>query len=94
MSKHTPGPWIAMQDPNAMLGDDWVIGRPCGKPDEVAVCSKKDAHLIASAPDLLDALNQAHMALIGYLPNHRNDVIASAISVARNAIAKATGETP
>lgn len=53
---HTPGPWIAREDKDAMLGEDWMIGLPNGKPDEVAVCSKRDAALIAAAPDLLAAL--------------------------------------
>lgn len=59
VSLHTPGPWIARQDPDAMLGDDWMIGRPSGKPDEVAVCSKRDAALIAAAPELLAACREA-----------------------------------
>lgn len=50
---HTPGPWVARKDTDAMFGDDWMIGRPVGKPDEIAVCSARDAHLIAAAPDLL-----------------------------------------
>lgn len=50
---HTPGPWVARKDTDSMFGDDWMIGRPVGKPDEIAVCSARDAHLIAAAPDLL-----------------------------------------
>ena len=50
-----------------------------------------DARLIAAAPELLAALETAYMALIGYLPAHRNDVTDAAIGAARAAITKATG---
>ena len=52
----------------------------------------ENARLIAAAPELLAALETAYMALIGYLPAHRNDVTDAAIGAARAAIAKATGE--
>lgn len=89
---HTPGPWVAQKDGYAVLSEDWLIGTPGGRPDEVAVCSKRDAALIAAAPELLAALETAYMALIGYLPAHRNDVTDAAIGAARAAITKATGE--
>lgn len=50
-----------------------------------------NAILIAKAPELLEALQQAEMAMAGYM--HRNDVIDAALVKARAAIAKATGET-
>lgn len=75
----TPAPWVAREDRDGMLGEDWVIGTPHGKPDEVAVCSKRDAALIAAAPDLLAALQK-------YV-EHFGDPLRCA----RPAIAKATG---
>jgi len=49
-TKHTPGPWIAQQDPNGR-GDDWVVGIGDAAPiDYVATCWKRDAKLIESAP--------------------------------------------
>ena len=51
-----------------------------------------DARLIAAAPELLAALETAYMALIGYLPAHRNGVTDAAIGAASAAITKATGE--
>lgn len=52
---HTPAPWVATKDPDG-CADDWMIGVPDGKPDLVAVCNKRDAALIAAAPELLEAL--------------------------------------
>lgn len=82
--KHTPGQWVARLDPNAYLQDGWCVGVE-DNIDEVAVCSEKDAHLIAAAPDLLDALQRLLNAEHDeYLTPHglRN--------LARAAIAKAT----
>ena len=56
---HTPGPWVAQKDGYAVLSEDWLIGTPGGRPDEVAVCSKRDAALIAAAPELLAELQHA-----------------------------------
>lgn len=85
MSKHTPGPWVARPDPNACLPDDWCvgIGDSLANIDKVAVCSERDAHLIAAAPDLLDACRKALYALKG----REHDQFL------RDAISKATGET-
>jgi hypothetical protein len=55
---HTPGPWIASHDPDAYSDDDYCIGVPDGKVDQVAVCSKRDANLIAAAPDMYAALKE------------------------------------
>ena len=62
MTKHTLGPWIARPDPNAISPDDWCIGigDSLQNIDKVAVCSERDAHLIAAAPDLLEALKLAY----------------------------------
>jgi hypothetical protein len=55
---HTPGPWIFSHDPDAYSDDDYCIGVPGGKVDQVAVCSKRDAALIAAAPDLYAVLKE------------------------------------
>lgn len=52
---HTSGPWSAQRDPGAIMADDWCIGAQ-GQIDLVAVCSERDAQLIAAAPDMLTAL--------------------------------------
>ena len=53
-TRHTPGPWVAQKDGYSVLSEDWLIGTPGGKPDEVAVCSKRDAALIAAAPTMYE----------------------------------------
>ena len=66
-----------------IFGNDATLG-------DVATLGKWAA-LIAAAPELLAALETAYMALIGYLPAHRNDVTDAAIGAARAAITKAKG---
>ena len=58
MSAHTPGPWIVSHDPDAYSDDDYCIGPPDGKVDQIAVCSKRDAALIAAAPDMYAVLRE------------------------------------
>ena len=94
MSKHTPGPWVARPDPNACQPDDWCvgIGDSLANIDKVAVCSERDAHLIAAAPDLLEALKSIVKSLADQddegLIEHAQQMID-----ARAAIAKATQRT-
>ena len=94
---HTPGPWNCNH--SSASGYDIVCSE--NSPTDVCVISRRDkttgeidanARLIAAAPELLAALETAYMALIGYLPAHRNDVTDAAIGAARAAITKATGE--
>lgn len=86
--KNTPGPWEA-----ECRSGDWVVisardknavawpNRPRGNEVEANV------RLIAAAPELLEALQDA----VEYLKNHLpDDMIAPHLS----AIAKATGATP
>lgn len=89
-TKHTPGPWAV--HPNQAVVDAFDGGVP------LSVCALlwptdersedetfANARLIASAPDLLDALRE-----IADLPWFRQDEGAQ---IARAAIAKAKGET-
>ena len=93
---HTAGPWNCNR--SSASGYDIVCSE--NSPTDVCVISRRDkttgeidanARLIAAAPELLAALETAYMALIGYLPAHRNDVTDAAIGAARAAITKATG---
>lgn len=83
---HTQGEWIARPDPHGGP-NDWCIGlnddfTPF---DYVAVCSKRDAPLIATAPLLLEAVIFLANALEdGHWQYTKADL--------RRLIAKATGE--
>ena len=98
MSKHTPGPWL-IEAQNCHFGDiatvhntdeKWVtIYAPHWM--ETGMDEKEqsaNARLIASAPELLEALKTVVLAGLpdgpGYVPIE---------AMARAAIAKATGET-
>ena len=83
---HTPGPWFARKDPNALDNDDWCVCTGPENIDKVAVCSARDAHLIAAAPDLLDALKE--------LRNWYQEHIGLPARAANAAISKATGAKP
>lgn len=95
---HTPGPWFARKDPNSLDDDDWCVGTGPENIDKVAVCSSWDAHLIAAAPELLEA---AKLVLEWYEAedNHsgtdfyqRMQMCRDSEDAVRAAIAKATGE--
>ena len=45
----------------------------------------------AAIAELIEAANRAHMALIGYLPAHRNAVTDEAIAKVSAAIARVSG---
>lgn len=94
---HTPGPWItkAIQTHDTpghvvLWKDTSKSGVHTRRLDYKGTFTEADARLIAAAPDLLAALEHAHMALTGYLPTHSNAITAAAIEHARVAIAKAT----
>ena len=93
MSKHTPGPWtvqLAQITPTSkatkfeVVTDEWdvVAGR-------VGIRKESDAILIASAPDLLDALDNLLSAC--QLPGDHCEM-EQAIAAGIAAIAKAKGE--
>ena len=92
MSGHTPGPWVVLQNPmshDCITSDDCRICEMPRWDDEYAEEETANARLIAAAPDLLAALErmvrQHGSNFISYSGDHP-------VSVARAAIAKATGE--
>ena len=99
---HTPAPWLI--EWNAAQGGEGhyiTDSNDMGELSRIAAVlfhddadgeTRANARLIAAAPELLAALETAYMALIGYLPAHRNDVTDAAIGAASAAITKATGE--
>ena len=87
--KHTPWPWEILA---GSYGGVFILGPPVGYDGEYE--NPADAHLIAAAPDLLEALEQV---LIEYddaeLANAEPVTLTAAILEARAAIAKAKGQT-
>ncbi|MBM6442362.1 hypothetical protein JQF37_01800 [Pseudomonas sp. MIL9] len=91
--KHTPGPWeviTELRPTDEIICDMLNAGYVAITQGQKLANWRDDARLIASAPALLAALKTAHMALIGYLPGHRNEVTDKAIADAAAAIDKAT----
>lgn len=99
MSAHTPGPWIVSHDPDGSA-DDYCIGVPDGKVDQVAVCSKRDAPIISAAPDMYEALKatlRELTACANQLAHHgyrspEGGSVHSAQQEARAALARASGQ--
>ena len=101
MAKHTPGPWhIGARQPNS---DKFIYGKAG---EEVANCDRltnfpevnlANARLIASAPELLDALKASTKWLAhfkGYLgPDEVSEMgpVAEIIRISREVIRKAEG---
>lgn len=92
---HTPGPWIAVRSPSsgwrvqaAKPPDAYKSGKPyrnvAGKVHEA------DAHLIAAAPDLLEALSALLMAPWDPTSLGGGNTYMQAVEQARAAITKAT----
>ena len=89
MSKHTPGPWVA-KGPSVETEDGGLIAavldpteRGTTVPDPYVVAN---AHLIAAAPDLLEALKKALNVLVSEPANityraHR-EIVEAAIAKA------------
>lgn len=90
-NKHTPAPWIAVNEGkhwNNPQIDSWNVYYGNDKEhvvDKVIECAytEANAHLIAAAPDLLDALIE--------LSNWYKSEIGLPAAKANSAISKATG---
>ena len=86
MSKHTPGPWKI-----AASWEDWTVEGPNKEeiifqdgPYQTPAIKLANARLIATAPDLLEALQ--------YLMVAHGEQLDHAFQMAQDAISKATGE--
>jgi len=94
MSKHTPGPWTANEefDDGESLGIAITAGR-LGQVVRVFDVGQEgfaNAHLIAAAPDLLEALQ--NLTACCFFPTSGNDAFQTTVDRARTALVKATGE--
>ena len=108
--KHTPGPWNVATNPGGPEnqpafpsvrdntgnphGQD-IVCMPLGNSETV----KANARLIAAAPEMLEALQEAIPALVDMRDEAKNagawvseGIAEDALSAARAAVAKATGE--
>lgn len=109
-TQHTPGPWTAESEkdfsPDRQYDECWTVISGGGILTVAAIEqhdgeAAANARLIASAPELLSALELAHRALvicnsnhgIGTLPaaSERADIEAATM-LARQAIARATAQ--
>ena len=87
MSSHTPGPW------HVDIEENWPADAPCfitaGSGGPLCIVdNREDAHLIAAAPEMLDALCKIYSLSCGEDDDEDTEVML----VARAAIAKARGE--
>ena len=89
-TKHTPGPWTANEPNEKALRYAWSVwpeeGSGFARIATVTQCDEQEAnaHLIAAAPDLLEALYQ----IATYDPTKWDAVTLG--NIAREAIVKAT----
>lgn len=97
MLKHTKGPWsVSPDNPKAgeydIVSDEWFIAGTYGGCDEVN--GKANAHLIAAAPDLLEAAQSA-LELLTCVEMERVKIRGKAadIKALKAAIAKATEDS-
>ena len=68
MSEHTKGPWKAVNNGDTV--DNWdIYWSDDGECVVDHVYTEADARLIAAAPDLLEALQEAHAAFLTDSPN-------------------------
>ena len=64
-AKHTPGPWYA-----ANMGNDFqglVVEEPTGK-NIAVVYDKRDVHILAAAPAMYEALQEALKCIEKHVP--------------------------
>ena len=94
MSKHTPGPWrVKIYKP---YRSEAIIVNDDGEIASVDLAcmpgAEEDAHLIAAAPDMLEALEavEAWWNAHGIEGDHRTDAFCT---LARTAIKKARGQS-
>jgi len=90
-TKHTPGPWTFIESDDARIPDR-IIGANGAPVVSGSIVGRDDAALIASAPDLLAALEAADAWVAMYHDEPGHDAASRCMTkVIRAAIAKATG---
>lgn len=96
MTSHTPGPWKFQQDGNEPY---WSVDMPFtdgsgryGAYNAMVYTTEEDARLVASAPELLEALIAAKGTIEYLLANSDNGPAENCIEIIASAIAKAEGK--
>jgi hypothetical protein len=93
MSKHTPGPWRSDLDKGEWYVVDAEHTIVAELPGAYGEAQRANAHLIAAAPELYEALRRISLAEADGLDCARDSmVLERAINIARATIAKAKGE--
>lgn len=89
--KWTKGPWVAAATSDLML---WVaIGDPDGEIiAQLDSVNPYDAHLIAAAPELYDALDELRVAIMSVLEGKPFRCLDETMIRTDKALAKARGE--
>lgn len=83
--KNTKGPWVIAKDNQTIKSDETYICRirypfsPIDENDEIAA----NAHLIAAAPEMLEALEAIAALTDGTLSTHVNQIAKQIIEKAR-----------
>ena len=93
-SKHTPGPWCISRDGTPDYAPQYTVyDEEPGDRVATAFVSEANAALIAAAPELLEALEEAHNALELFASDESQSgqIAVFAVMKARAAIAKASG---
>lgn len=95
MAKHTPGPWkvwgIDSEGPHVLSLDATIVARLDPWKGKCRDEMNGNAHLIAAAPDLLDACHNAVQIIEQLIPEPSARGVADVVlSQLRAAIAKAT----
>lgn len=95
MNQHTPGPWTIENHGSTYIiskpGDGYITRDVCRMDGSTmsAFAQKANAHLIAAAPDLLEALQE----IISAADGDGWSQLDAGFSKARAAIARARGKT-
>ena len=89
-AQHTPGPWTFYRESSCDRGDSYGVKAPAPHYWVVPTLNinPEDAHLIAAAPDLLEALKEIVKFWDSAIPG---ELVSDMHINARAAIAKATG---
>jgi hypothetical protein len=97
--KHTKGPWIVSDERESYLGPEsgsFEVSGPsgiiCVTDESYAPEAEANAHLIAAAPELLEALLQAQGYVGEYCEHHDCRVSTELYAKIDTLIAKARGE--